>query len=158
MNPTSAQQRAFLAALFLLGTTLSVSGCSLVGSSRATKPEQPEQTGMVVYAIKDIPEGYEISTEALEERELSYSKIPQDAITSASLAHGRNAKYGIAQGQIVSQHDLAPHRAGHTVNVALSDAAYNQIRRIAADSGQTESALVSAWIEEKLNRQSKNDE
>lgn len=157
MNPTSARQRAFLAALFLLGTTLSVSGCSLVDSSQATKPGQPEQTGMVVYAIKDIPEGYEISTEALEERELSYSKIPVDAITSASLAHGRNAKYGIAQGQIVSQHDLAAQSAEHTVNVALSNAAYNRIRRAADDSGQTECELVSTWIEEKLNTQSNKD-
>ncbi len=158
MKPNSAKQRAFLAALFLIGTTLSVSGCSLVGSNQATKPGQPEQTGIVVYAIKDIPEGYEISTEALEERELSYSKIPQDAITSASLAHGRNAKYGIASGQIVSQHDLAPQSAGHTVNLSLSDAAYNKIRRVAADSGQTESGLVSTWIEEKLNTESNNDE
>jgi pilus assembly protein CpaB len=64
--------------------------------------------GKVVYAIKDIPEGATIPTEALEERELEQSKIPQDAITSASLAAGRVAKYGISSGQIVSQHDLAP--------------------------------------------------
>jgi pilus assembly protein CpaB len=64
--------------------------------------------GKVVYTIKDIPEGQTIPTEALEEREIEQSKIPQDAITSASLAAGRVAKYGISSGQIVSQHDLAP--------------------------------------------------
>jgi len=64
--------------------------------------------GKVVYTIKDIPEGQTIPTEALEEREIEQSKIPQDAITSASLAAGRVAKYGISAGQIVSQHDLAP--------------------------------------------------
>lgn len=64
--------------------------------------------GKVVYTIKDIPEGQTIPTEALEEREIEQSKIPQDAITSASLAAGRVAKYGISTGQIVSQHDLAP--------------------------------------------------
>ncbi len=64
--------------------------------------------GKVVYTIKDIPEGQSIPTEALEEREIEQSKIPQDAITSASLAAGRVAKYGIATGTIVSQHDLAP--------------------------------------------------
>lgn len=63
--------------------------------------------GKVVYTVKDIPEGATIPTEALEEREIEQSKIPQDAITSASLAAGRVAKYGISAGQIVSQHDLA---------------------------------------------------
>ncbi|HEY9785977.1 MAG TPA: Flp pilus assembly protein CpaB [Candidatus Obscuribacterales bacterium] len=67
-----------------------------------------EAKGKVVYAVKDIPEGQTIPTEALEERELEQTKIPQDAITSATLAAGRVAKYGIASGQIVSQHDLAP--------------------------------------------------
>ncbi|HEY9714289.1 MAG TPA: Flp pilus assembly protein CpaB [Chroococcales cyanobacterium] len=64
--------------------------------------------GKVVYTVKDIPEGQTIPTEALEEREIEQSKIPADAITSASLAAGRVAKYGISTGQIVSQHDLAP--------------------------------------------------
>lgn len=67
-----------------------------------------EAKGKVVYATKDIPEGQTIPTEALEEREIEQTKIPQDAITSASLAAGRVAKYGISTGQIVSQHDLAP--------------------------------------------------
>lgn len=67
-----------------------------------------EAKGKVVYAVKDIPEGQTIPTEALEERELEQAKIPQDALTSASLAAGRVAKYGIAANQIVSQHDLAP--------------------------------------------------
>jgi len=64
--------------------------------------------GKVVYAIKDIPEGSTIPVEALEEKEIEQAKIPQDALTSASLAAGRVAKYGIQTGQIVSQHDLAP--------------------------------------------------
>jgi pilus assembly protein CpaB len=65
------------------------------------------QKGKVVYTIKDIPEGQTIPTEALEEREIEQAKIPQDAVASASLAAGRVAKYGIANGSIVSQHDLA---------------------------------------------------
>ncbi len=64
--------------------------------------------GKVVYAVKDISEGQTIPSDALEEKEVEQSKIPMDALTSASLAAGRVAKYGIAQGQIVSQHDLAP--------------------------------------------------
>lgn len=62
----------------------------------------------VVYAVKDIPEGQTIPSEALEERQIETNKQPQDAITSASLAAGRVSKYGISQGQLVSQHDLLP--------------------------------------------------
>ncbi len=62
----------------------------------------------VVYAIKDIPEGQTIPSEALEERQIEQSKVPADALTTASLASGRVTKYGVANGQIVSQHDLQP--------------------------------------------------
>jgi pilus assembly protein CpaB len=64
--------------------------------------------GKIVYSSKDIMEGQNIPSDALEERELAQDKIPADAITSSSLAAGRIAKYGISSGQIVSQHDLAP--------------------------------------------------
>ncbi len=63
--------------------------------------------GKVVYAIKDIGENEVIKSESLEERLIPQSKIPVDALTSASLASGRISKYGISAGQIVSQHDLA---------------------------------------------------
>lgn len=62
----------------------------------------------VVYAIKDIPEGQTIPSEALEERQIEQSKMPEDALTTATLATGRVTKYGVASGQIVSQHDLQP--------------------------------------------------
>jgi pilus assembly protein CpaB len=75
---------------------------------KADLEQKMNAKGKVVYTIKDIPEGQTIPTEALEEREIEQSKIPQDAITSASLGAGRVAKYGISSGQIVSQHDLAP--------------------------------------------------
>jgi pilus assembly protein CpaB len=61
-----------------------------------------------VYALKDIPEGQTIMSDALEEKNISFGKIPADAITSAAMASGRACKHGIAQGQIVSQHDLSP--------------------------------------------------
>ncbi len=62
----------------------------------------------VVYAVKDIAEGQAIPSDALEENQIAQSKVPQDAVTSASLATGRIAKYGIATGAVISQHDLAP--------------------------------------------------
>ena len=122
----------------------------MIGSSHATKSAQPEQSGIVVYAIKDIPEGYEISTDALEERELSYSKIPVDAITSASLAHGRSAKYGIATGQIVSIHDLAPHSDNRSITLNLTDAEYRKIESQAESNSMDKDELVHRWISEKL--------
>jgi len=77
-------------------------------AQKAELEQKMSAKGKVVYTIKDIPEGQTIPTEALEEREIEQQKIPADAITSASLAAGRVAKYGISSGQIVSQHDLAP--------------------------------------------------
>jgi pilus assembly protein CpaB len=77
-------------------------------AQKAAFEQKANAKGRVVYAVKDIPEGTAISADALEDREIEQSKIPQDAITSGNLATGRIAKFGIATGQIVSQHDLAP--------------------------------------------------
>jgi len=64
------------------------------------------QTTKVVYAATDIPEGECISSQILEEKEIPVSRVPADALSSASLALGKIAKYGIVSGQIISQHDL----------------------------------------------------
>jgi pilus assembly protein CpaB len=69
--------------------------------------KQLTEKGKVVYVIKDIAEGQTIPSEALEERQIEIAKVPVDAITSASLAAGRVAKYGVSTGQLISQHDLA---------------------------------------------------
>ncbi len=68
---------------------------------------QMNQKGKAVFAIKDVPEGQTIASDALEERELPKGQIPTDAINSAALVAGRTAKYGINANSIVSQHDLA---------------------------------------------------
>lgn len=70
--------------------------------------KQKDAKGTVVFAIKDIPEGQTIPSEALEEKSIPLGKMPADALSSAALASGRVSKFGISQGQIVSQHDLAP--------------------------------------------------
>lgn len=62
----------------------------------------------VVYAIKNIKEGEEITEDALEEEKIEPSKIPSDAIGHEKPIVGRVAKYGISSGQIVSIHDLLP--------------------------------------------------
>src|SRR4029077_20791659 len=50
----------------------------------------------VVYAVRDIPKGQQIPSEALDERRVDTARAPQDALTTSSLAAGRVAKYGIA--------------------------------------------------------------
>lgn len=79
------------------------------------------QTGKAVVAIKDIAEGEVISANCLEEREMQVGKIPQDAISSASLAAGRTSKYGITSNQIISQHDLANSTASQGFETKLKE-------------------------------------
>src|SRR5271156_1412270 len=114
------------AVLVLLGVCISfillvvVSVSALVLYSLASHQETPEEKAReakmlkrieakarVVYCLKDIPQGAIVDEKALEEREIELAKTPLDAVTSISLAKGRRAQYGMAQGQIVSQHDLA---------------------------------------------------
>jgi len=98
-----------LAVVVTMMVTGKVSESEKTFEARKAELEQKANAkGRVVYTIKDIPEGQTIPSDALEEREIEQAKIPADAITSASLATGRVAKYGISTGQIVSQHDLAP--------------------------------------------------
>jgi len=98
-----------IAGVIAWGVTGIISESQRTYEARKAEIEQKANAkGKVVYTIKDIAEGQPIPSDSLEEREIEQSKIPQDAITSSSLATGRIAKYGILAGQIVSQHDLAP--------------------------------------------------
>jgi pilus assembly protein CpaB len=98
-----------LAVVVTMMVTGKVSESEKTFEARKQELEQKASAkGKVVYTVKDVPEGQTIPSDALEEREIEQNKIPADAITSSSLAAGRVAKYGISQGQIVSQHDLAP--------------------------------------------------
>lgn len=76
--------------------------------SKANLEAQQNAMGTVVVASRDIPEGKAIGADLLEEKKIPAGKIPTDAITSAAMAAGRLSKYGITQGQVVSQHDLMP--------------------------------------------------
>lgn len=98
-----------VAGIIAMGVTGILSESQKTYEARRAELEQKANAkGKVVYTVKDIAEGQIIPGDALEEREIEQSKIPQDAITASTLATGRVAKYGILAGQIVSQHDLAP--------------------------------------------------
>ena len=103
--------------MFIVGLAVVVSMCvndAMTKKERALQDQADKMKASlkakatVVYAIKDVPEGETISSEALQERPIELARVPQDAIASSTLAAGRVAKYGISSGQIVSQHDLAP--------------------------------------------------
>ncbi|MBZ0188891.1 MAG: Flp pilus assembly protein CpaB [Candidatus Obscuribacterales bacterium] len=66
------------------------------------------QDARVVYVAKDVQEGSLIDSQSLVEKQISMNRLPQDAITSSAMATGRIAKYTLSEGQILSQHDLAP--------------------------------------------------
>jgi pilus assembly protein CpaB len=74
--------------------------------------DRENQRSRVVFALKDISEGDSISADAIEERQIQTGRAPEDALTASSLALGKVAKYGIAAGQIISQHDIATHSQG----------------------------------------------
>jgi pilus assembly protein CpaB len=69
--------------------------------------DRENQRTRVVYATKDVAEGDRISVDVVEERETQIGRVPEDALTSSSVVVGKVAKYGIAAGQIISQHDVA---------------------------------------------------
>lgn len=69
----------------------------------AAQQAEKNQKGPVVYAAKDIPEGSEITADALETREELTSKIPSEAMTSPSTGVGCVAAYPIQAGHMVLQ-------------------------------------------------------
>lgn len=66
------------------------------------------QDAKVVVIASDIAEGSVISSSNLEEKMINSNRVPHDAIVSLAMASGRIAKYTLTEGQILSQHDLAP--------------------------------------------------
>jgi len=100
--------------MLLIIVTLAITATMLYMQQSGQKQAQIDQLnaahtaeanakGPVVYAAKDIPEGTEITADALEQREELQSKIPAGAMTSPSAGVGGLAAYPIQQGTIVLQ-------------------------------------------------------
>ncbi|HEY9760582.1 MAG TPA: Flp pilus assembly protein CpaB [Oculatellaceae cyanobacterium] len=96
----------------LAGVTAYVVNAHLEDTKRVSEAAQTElrdrlnEKGKAVFALRDIPEGQTIPSEALEERMIPKTQIPTDSVPSASLVCGRVAHYSILAGEIVSQHAL----------------------------------------------------
>ncbi len=114
MNQNSWQVLIAVSTLAIVG----LSGCipidkindqkKLYEARQAELDAKTNARSTIVYAIKDIPRGAIIKVEALEEREMDKSKVPEDAVTSMSLIVGRKANRDVSARQIISQDDLAP--------------------------------------------------
>lgn len=74
----------------------------------AAHQAEQNQKGQVVYAAKDIPEGVEITADALETREELTGKIPVGALTSPGAAVGGIAAYPVQQGTVVMNNVIKP--------------------------------------------------
>lgn len=108
-----------------------------------------QSRGKVVYALRDVSPGWVIRPDDLEEKEVEQSKIPMDALTSASLGAGRVSKYGISQGQIVSQHDVIDASV-KTYRLRLNPRDKERVIKIACKKGTTVSTLVTEIVRERL--------
>ncbi len=89
---------------------------------------QTGQRGKVVFARSRVPEGTLLTKDLLEERKIPINKIPGQSMTETSDVLGRTARFGIAQGEIVSSYDLDPYPPG------LSVQAVKCVKRIPAGS------------------------
>jgi len=79
-----------------------------IANMKNAQQQEANQKGPIVYAAKDIPEGTEITADALEQREELIGKIPAGAMTSPSAGVGGIAAYPIQQGSIVLSNSVKP--------------------------------------------------
>jgi flagella basal body P-ring formation protein FlgA len=68
--------------------------------------DQLVTTCSVFYCLQNVSPGVVIKSADIDERSISSTKIPEDAITKKSQAVGHKAKYGISCGQIISVDDI----------------------------------------------------
>lgn len=112
----------------------------------------PSSKSKVVYYIKDMHKDEEIPPDSLEEKEVSRLVIPGHAITSASLASGGKLRFDVSPGQLADFRDL---RGRGGIDVILDEKARKKLNDLAGKQSETPSGLVTRWITEKLNNNSK---
>jgi hypothetical protein len=103
VSPAYPFGRNHIALLAMYACTISMFGCT-----RSYIRPDLNEVGRVVYANKDIAAGSMIRASVLEERDIEYRQIPEDALTGGTVAAGRIARIKINSGQLVCQRHLAP--------------------------------------------------
>ncbi len=106
--------------------------------------------GKVVFCTKFIAAGESIKPENLEEKEVVQSKIPMDALTSASLCDGKISRRSILPGQVLLQHDLLQTYV-KSYKLRLEQVDRERIFNIALKKNTTESILLTDWVRQKLH-------
>lgn len=105
--------------------------------------------GKVVVCVSQIRSGDFFSPEMLEEIEVSQSKIPMDAITSASILAGKISRSYIQPGEIIDQAEvLDPLPKAYRLR--LERKLELQASEIADSQNISVSQLLSGWIKDKL--------
>jgi hypothetical protein len=105
--------------------------------------------GKVVVCVKQIRSGDFFLPEMLEEIEVSQSKIPMDAVTSASLLAGKVSKTDIQVGQIIDQAEVIdPLPTAYRLR--LEKKLELQVSEIADSQNKSVSHLLTGWIKDKL--------
>lgn len=66
-------------------------------------------TGLAVYASRDIAKGASITKDSIVQREIPVCKMPDHVAISRSEVLGHKARYGIANGEIISLYGLDPY-------------------------------------------------
>lgn len=128
---------------------LVVSGCA-----RREPGAPPGSKSTVVYAIKDIPENKEIKLDAVEQREIKQSMIPEDALYKTDEAVGKFSRYGIQEGQIISTHDLVKDETIDDVVIDLKNGYGQKLKSIADKKKTTVNKLATDWLHERIEKES----
>lgn len=71
------------------------------GVVRPVNLEPPVTKVQAVYAVKDIPEGNQITFNDIEVREVDSRNLPEDFFSSSAVVEGRTAKYAIEKGRLI---------------------------------------------------------
>ncbi len=100
--------RTFFFKLFIIvGLAVTAIMFYMQQSSKQSNADQ-NAMGQIVYATKDIPEGSEITCDALDVKDELQRIIPAQVVTSPSAAVGQVAAYEILAGSIVMVNALRP--------------------------------------------------
>jgi hypothetical protein len=124
----------------------------LSGCARREPGAPPGSKSTVVYAIKDIPENKEIALDAIEQREIEQSMIPEAALYKTDEAVGKISRYGIQEGQIIGTHDLVKYESN--VVIDLKNGYGQKLKSIADKKKTTVNKLATDWLHERIERES----
>ncbi|MCW5824654.1 MAG: flagella basal body P-ring formation protein FlgA [Cyanobacteria bacterium TGS_CYA1] len=136
---------------------LLLSGCASASADYAVK-DGPKDRALpitsILYANKNVAAGSEIMQSDLKVHWIDINKKPTDALETVFQAVGLKAKFDLAEGQIVSTHDVADYStAGENTTVLalrLDNEVVQKLQREAQQKNITLSHLCSGALDEYI--------